>query len=122
MIFRQIEEIRSGKKTETRRIRKTGEQEHWAFGCLWKVYYYDRLKWRVGGHYALVPKRGQAGVGFIELLSIHCEKLQDITEESAIAEGVNSRDEYRDLWISINGEKSWLQNPTVWVLTFKVVK
>ncbi len=75
------------------------------------------------------------------VLSIRVERLQDISEEDAIAEGIektgesygmdwfanyseedigtmlNPKESYRTLWESINGPGSWELNPWVWVVT-----
>lgn len=69
--------------------------------------------------------------------SIRVERLQDISEEDARAEGVDwshppreaaydrhARDAFHRLWESINGERpgcSWEENPWVWVVTFSRV-
>jgi hypothetical protein len=79
----------------------------------------------------------------LEIVSVRVERLQDISEEDAIAEGVtvtkshinNSRlfkecrpdlpyiapaqQAYSELWESINGPGSWDANPWVWVVEFK---
>ena len=80
----------------------------------------------------------------LEIVSVRVERLQDISEEDAIAEGVycESEDEisfngpwyinagdsqgyatakscYEALWDSINGEGSWEKNPWVWVIEFR---
>lgn len=74
----------------------------------------------------------------LDLTSVRVERLQDISREDAIAEGLESHDDdgvtywgplgqghydpvagYRILWESINGEGSWAANPWVWVLGFK---
>jgi hypothetical protein len=86
----------------------------------------------------------------LEIVNITCERLQDITEEGAIAEGVESATspkgsfregtDYRDysckfttykffspinsyqtLFELINGKGSWELNPWVWVVKFKNV-
>lgn len=68
------------------------------------------------------------------VVSMRIERLQNISEEDAIAEGieqhktglgkahVDPRLAYRDLWESINGPGSWDANPWVWVICFKVVQ
>lgn len=71
---------------------------------------------------------------FRDIESIRVERLQEISEEDAIAEGAiqwwleSARDRlhdskaktaYRQLWESINGPGSWDTNPYVWVITFK---
>jgi hypothetical protein len=68
----------------------------------------------------------------LEITGVRVERLQDISEDDAIAEGVNG-DEcqdfdqplpsmcYQALWESINGSGSWQANPYVWVITFKKV-
>ena len=86
---------------------------------------------------------------FLEITDIKVERLQDISEEDAIAEGIgrwteerlkskpihyqlywvdngdeslyssDPIDSFRSLWVSINGKESWDSNPWVFALTFK---
>lgn len=83
---------------------------------------------------------------WLEITDVKVERLQDISEEDAIAEGIKSvyrilfqdhtyqdyltdcPDSYRDprssfetLWLKINGMESWDANPWVWVISFKVI-
>lgn len=60
----------------------------------------------------------------IRITAIRQERLQDITEDDAKAEGVSSKGEYAKLWNRINKRKGtrWSDNPLVWVLAFEVVK
>ena len=83
---------------------------------------------------------------FLEVTNVRVERLQDITEEDAIAEGIKKTwinddikqckfknyindgkgskspiDSFISLWKKINGEDSWKSNPWVWVYEFKVV-
>ena len=73
----------------------------------------------------------------LPLVSVRVERVQDITEDDAKAEGVErisagpgwecwmgygpssscktARDSFRSLWISIYGQDSWDANPWVWV-------
>lgn len=66
----------------------------------------------------------------LEIVNVRVERLQDISEADAIAEGVGgnasitpcySIERYRAIWESINGAGSWDVNPWVWVIEFKVV-
>lgn len=84
---------------------------------------------------------------WLQVESVGVERLQDISEEDAISEGINWIDvepevgmrAYRDyvncendfltpiqsyatLWQSINGPESWEQNPFVWVIKFKRIE
>jgi hypothetical protein len=82
---------------------------------------------------------------WLEIEQVKVERLQDISEEDAKAEGLKSRfsvffqeeryDDYLDmeseyrspvssfqsLWQKINGGESWDANPWVWVVKFKVL-
>lgn len=71
----------------------------------------------------------------IDLLikDIRVERLQDISEEDAIAEGVSDNIEYygddptgynlfKALWHQINGAESWDENPWVWVIDFERIE
>jgi hypothetical protein len=72
------------------------------------------------------------------VMSVHAERLWDITEEGAVAEGIDpddvavwnvfndpdepvwtNRSAYADLWEQINGKGSWAKNPWVWVIKFE---
>jgi hypothetical protein len=63
----------------------------------------------------------------LEITGVRVERLQDISEADAIAEGITADflehiygpAGYRDLWESINGKGSWDKNPWVWVIEFK---
>lgn len=64
----------------------------------------------------------------LEITAVRVERLQDITEEAAEAEGVSrsvgaitdiARYNYSELWDSINGPESWAANPWVWVVEFR---
>lgn len=68
----------------------------------------------------------------LEVVAVRVERLQDISEADAQAEGVASDRQrestwydgkavrmFRDLWSSINGVASWDANPWVWVVEFK---
>lgn len=75
----------------------------------------------------------------IEITDVRVERLQDITEDDAKAEGVNTKLEtysfelktsekfgyrysFSYLWDSINAKKHpWTSNPWVWVIEFKLV-
>lgn len=87
----------------------------------------------------------------LEVTGVRVERLQDISEADALAEGVfkkigsspggemdivetatgstlyyaaptQAREEFRHLWGQINGPDSWAENPFVWVIEFKRIK
>jgi hypothetical protein len=78
----------------------------------------------------------------LEITGVRVERLQDISEEDASAEGCaamegcmwhtfeeadagismhahTARDAYEALWESINGDGSWSANPFCWVISFR---
>lgn len=70
----------------------------------------------------------------LEIASVRAERLQDISEADAKAEGCTARTyrdgrghepavvDFRDLWGKINGVGAWNANPWVWVVEFKRVQ
>jgi hypothetical protein len=75
----------------------------------------------------------------LEIVSVRVERLQNISQADAIAEGSPpshpsidrisreyghpdfTRSWYAQLWEQINGAGSWEKNPFVWVVEFKIV-
>lgn len=74
----------------------------------------------------------------LEVTDVRIERLQDISESDAIAEGVESyaldgkpsisdalnlpAAYFRYLWDHINGQGAWDENPWVWAITFKRIE
>lgn len=85
----------------------------------------------------------------LEITGVRVERLQDISEADALAEGIESlagdktiyhwdfpkprppyavsgyksaRDAYKELWVEINGRESLDANPWVWIIEFKRVE
>lgn len=63
----------------------------------------------------------------LHITGVKVERLQDISEDDAKAEGVYAgvsttfKAMFEALWHSINGEASWKVNPWVWVVEFEVI-
>ncbi len=95
----------------------------------------EKGPWKPGIHLRRVDARL-----FLDVLSIRVERLQDITEEDARAEGLpehmggcgfsigcgtcggcaDMRGRFARLWDGINGKRAaWESNPWVWVVSFK---
>lgn len=169
-----VKAILEGRKTQTRRIVKTLHEHKYyidksPYGqpgdLLWirerfetetdgKVKFYagnievennksyERLtKWKPSIH---MPKA--AARIWLKITSVKVERLQDISDEDAIAEGVEfyndrgiivyrsykahppyywsiatAHKSFETLWQSINGNESWDANPWVWVISFEVI-
>lgn len=79
----------------------------------------------------------------LEIVSIRVERLQDISEADALAEGIffdepmggfvsdaegrsfhgaSAKRAYENLWYGINGADSWGENPWVWVIEFRSIE
>ncbi len=111
------------------------------------LYYYKTDKgvsgkWKPSIH---MPK--SAARIWLEITNVRCERLNEISEQDAISEGIEQTEDkafgkvwanygklYKDalfyynpihsfasLWENINGEVSWRLNPWVWVIEFKLI-
>lgn len=96
----------------------------------------DEITWKPSIH---MPR--SAARIFLEITDIKVERLRDISEEDAKAEGVeqnrdgswhdylepnrlwqdDARASFQSLWLLINGEQSWQSNPWAWCITFKIL-
>ncbi|EPQ7092284.1 hypothetical protein ACXHH6_002612 [Pseudomonas aeruginosa] len=96
----------------------------------------DQARWRPSIH---MPR--WASRILLEITAVRVERLQDISEEQAQAEGVKgeqcdharqacadigcwgdtTKGAFGFLWESLNGEGSWAATPWVWVVEFKRV-
>jgi hypothetical protein len=58
----------------------------------------------------------------LEITDVRVQRVQDISEADALAEGVRRQIKhaaaYAELWDSINGAGAWDANPWVWVVSF----
>ena len=125
------------------------EEPYWYYAKYIQDYlpeYVEQVKWRPSIH---MPK--EAARIFLKVTSVRCERLQDISEEDAIAEGMEEGYvcgylnpestkmkvwrmgdgenyelalwAFRALWDSINVKKyPWKSNPWVWVYEFERIE
>jgi hypothetical protein len=158
-----IRAILAGTKTQTRRIMKpppAGLGEIGPFDCrhglpgdrLWvretfaqrgqsdawvykadserSIGAYAAVRWKPSIH---MPRRASRIT--IEITGTRPERLQDISKEDVLAEGVTHYDDvpvaemyagwhqpFAALWEEINGPGSWAGNPLVWVVAFRRIK
>ncbi|MDG9927463.1 MULTISPECIES: hypothetical protein [unclassified Pseudomonas] len=109
---------------------------------------FDDVKAQTGYSYdGLLPERSVPSIHLhrrysrilLEIVSVRVERLQDISEEQALAEGIahagdglfhvedsqhladDPRESFASLWESINGDGSWAANPWCWAVEFKRV-
>ena len=136
MIFKDTHRyVLDSTKTQTRRLKKSGDYIHVIGPLFQEVIRNGRLLWRVGRTYAIQPSRGKKAVGRIVLNAIRKEQLQDISAEDCIAEGLIShhrehaavadlKQQFKMLWNGIHTLKGqrWNDNPEVWILEFDLVR
>lgn len=122
MLFRHLlaEMILAGKKTQTRRLCKDGEN--------WQIFppipatvldKNGRIKWQEGRDYAIQTKRGGKAIGRFRVTNIRREIVAQISNEDAKAEGFAGRNEFFVTWDSINGADT--SNQYCWVIEFEIV-
>jgi hypothetical protein len=121
----------------------------------WKPYYFDAdgLSWQDSADFKAWGFKRRPSIHMprwasritLEITEVRVERLQDISEADAIAEGIESEpgtahwknydpspggwrywespiQSYRTFWNSINGPDAWDENPWVWVVAFKRVE
>ncbi|WP_338804461.1 morphogenetic protein [Xenorhabdus griffiniae] len=110
------------------------------------VYFYradERFPECIGGHSYVGDELWKPSIHMprfasritLEIMDVRIEKLQDISEEDAIAEGcwygkgdntidwaVLPENHFPTLWASIYGEENWKANPWVWVVEFRRIE
>lgn len=84
----------------------------------------ETLKWRVSIH---MPR--WASRLTLEITDVRVQRVQEISESDAIAEGFpaidrdkptsTARDQFCGIWHRINGPESWVRNDWVWAVSFK---
>jgi len=95
-----LEMVLSGRKTQTRRRHKHLLKE--------KQKYVVKRNWYKNTEY------------YIQIKKVYPQKLGDVSEEEAIKEGFSGLDEFRDVWIRING--SWDPEMVVTVYEFELAE
>lgn len=105
MVFQHtLEQVLSGKKTQTRRRIKPDK----------------KFIYRVGKVYAIQPKRGKPAVAKFEATAIRKQRLGEMTHEEALAEGFKGIADYQKLWEKQYG--SFNPDEEVWVIEFKLLQ
>lgn len=99
MIFQHTyERVLSGEKTQTRRLRPP--------------------RVAVGRSYAVQPGRGKKSVGRIIVTDLWQQRLGDISDDDARAEGYWNREEFFDSWRRIH--HAFDPSAQVWVVEFRL--
>ena len=109
-------------------------------GDMWVVYREGDNRTDYGGPWkpSIHMRRRDSRI-LLEITAVRVERLHEISEEQAAAEGIQKAWQYPDtyltpagdfacakvafqrLWESINGPESWNANPWVWVVEFRRV-
>lgn len=91
--------------------------------------WFEQIKWTPSIHMPRWASRIN-----LEITNVRVERLNDISEEDALAEGMDNgtseaaravgwyekpRRAFRRLWSQIYGDDNWDANPWVWVIEFK---
>lgn len=103
---------------------------------------FDYSKYEGGGWRPSIHMPKAIARIWLRVTDVKVERLQDISEDDAIAEGVekindgafpykhyggstascaDAKTSFRTLWLEINGDESWDLNPFVWVISFEVL-
>jgi hypothetical protein len=119
MIFQadMISAILEGRKTQTRRPVKRGDSlGPFTAGRCEVRDLNGRTRWTEGRRYSICPGRGKPRVGLIRILRITRERLDQITDGNARAEGFACREEFLSRWRELYPGSDLSED--VWVLEF----
>jgi hypothetical protein len=122
-------------------VGQSGEvKRHYKASVSWAFLEAAKLYWKPSIH---MPK--EAARMFLKILNVRVERLQDISNEDCISEGIEiegteeefifyknyqyadekhqvPRNSFISLWEKINGAGSWNKNPFVWVYEYEIIK
>lgn len=79
-----------------------------------------RCPYREGQSYALQPGHAKKAIARVLILMSRRGTLGDLTFEDARAEGLRTRDDYREQWELDHGEDTWDDDLAVWVIRFEL--
>lgn len=145
----QLDRCPYGKTGDRLWVRESGWEEPCQFGYAYDA---DGISGSDAKHYKLSGWKRRPSIFMprwasrilLKITDVQVERLQDISEADAVAEGVEKhKDEpewwrdyyngpenlcpfavhsYATLWESINGKGSWDANPWVWVISFRMIR
>lgn len=93
-------------------------KEPWCTSTKGWIYKFDGIEIPRWYNKLFMPER--AARHFIQITDVIAQRLQEITEPDALAEGFTGISSFQSMWISIHGFRSWPDNPWVWKYTFKL--
>jgi hypothetical protein len=110
---------------------RTGGDIQYKYGSSWYPMR-DEVKYRVDWRPSIHMPKWAARI-HLSVKAVRVERLQDISEADAMAEGVRTisineikrgaamseRQDFAHVWDSINGAGAWDANPWVWVIEFE---
>ena len=100
---------------------KDGEQEHFEFDDNERFHQFGKYAFKNGWQSPYYMPREAARL-FLLVKAVRVERLQEIAEADAIAEGAETvRDNFMHIWNRLNARRGhgWDTNPWVWVIEFE---
>ncbi len=140
-----VQAILDGRKTMTRRIRKPLTLTPYKPGDIlwvretWYQHYDGSYAYRASapentGWKPSIFMPHEAARIFLRVTDVRAERVQDITEEDAKAEGcmptildgvvfISAKGEFHAIWDNLNAKRGfgWDANPWVWVISFEQI-
>lgn len=90
-------------------------------GKKWQTRRLGNCRWRIGSIHSIRTSRFEKGQNFVEILDVTRERLSDIDDQDAEAEGGYTPGQFVDGFCEMHEKRSCNSDTFVWVVSFRYI-